>query len=361
MRKTVAFIVSFIILGLAFASNSLLGPKSERVLPIKSTPTPSIVKEQTGLGQTALSSLFVPYWSLGRTQYPLDYDRYYYFGITTTAEGLDTTESGYKNIRNFINLVPLGKEKYVVVRMTDSSINSSVLRSQSAQEHITQDSLTVVNQYGFDGVVLDFEINALAFDSVIKQINTFIDGFAQKAHGQNIPFYITLYGDNYYRLRPYDVKTLAAKVDGVLIMTYDLHKTSGDPGPNFPLAGKEQYGYDLDKLVQDFSKDIPKNKTTIVLGLFGYDWTVDSKNKSVDTAKAVTLNEANKRFIKNCLLKNCKVTQDNASKETKVTYVDESNQNHIVWFETMDSLMAKKEYLKSRGINSVSLWAYSYF
>ena len=57
--------------------------------------------------------------------------------------------------------------------MIDSEFNSKLLDDKKLQEKIVQESIALAKQHGFSGIVLDFEINALAFDSVIKNISSF--------------------------------------------------------------------------------------------------------------------------------------------------------------------------------------------
>lgn len=302
------------------------------------------------------TTIFVPSWTIDNELADTDYDTFIYFGITPDQNGINTQDTGYKNIQNFLNNTNSSKKRLLTVSMIDNSFNSTVLNDKKLQQKIIGQADQIAEQNGFNGIVLDFETSALAFDSVTNDVTNFETSFAKQTKNNNLLFYSTLYGDNFYRIRPYDTEKIANAVDGVYIMAYDFHKANGQPGPNFPLFGKDTYGYDLQTMLADFEKHIPKEKITVVFGMFGYDWTLDKSGQSSTTAKSLS----NNKIEQNCV-KNCKQTVDKLSTETKITYTDSKNQNHVIWFETQDSTNKKQSYLQQQGINSTGFWAYSYF
>lgn len=357
-RKLSAFLITALLVGLVIIFNNILTRSSS---PLSTTPVsddPSNVQIEASTTPLPKNSIFVPYWGL-QNGVNEEFNRYYYFGIAGNKDGIDTKDPGYKSLNTFVRSVE--GEKYLVVRMVDSSVNSEVLRDGQAQRSIIEDSISIAKEYGFDGIVLDFEIVALSFDSVIKEINEFVGLYASSVKQSDLPFLITLYGDTFYRLRPYDVKTLSANTDGILIMTYDFHKASGNPGPNFPYQAGLMYDYDLQQMITDFTKLVPKNKISVVFGLFGYDWIIDDTNKGIGTAQPLTLNQIQQKFLTKCPYKNCVIKRDPISRETSISYTDNEEKNHVVWFEDMVSMEEKKKYLKTQGIESIALWAYSYF
>ncbi|MEK7092053.1 MAG: hypothetical protein AAB907_00350, partial [Patescibacteria group bacterium] len=131
------------------------------------------------------SSVFVPYWATNNDIND-NFDRYYYFGILANKNGIDTKEIGYVHIKTFLRNVPTEREKYLVIRMIDSSENSLILRDDIAQRKIIQESVVIAKESGFDGLVLDFEITALGFDSVMKEINNFVGLFAATSKESNL-------------------------------------------------------------------------------------------------------------------------------------------------------------------------------
>lgn len=306
--------------------------------------------------------LFIPYWSFGQEKIHSDgYTELVYFGVAVNKEGIRKDDIGYQKIRTFIQITNNNSKRLLAIRMTDSDINSQVLENSELQKNIIEGSLQIASDYSFDGIVLDFELSALSFNSVMQKINSFYKEFYENTKQKNLLFYTTIYGDIFYRLRPYDIATLGSYADKILIMTYDFHKSNGEPGPNFPLGGKEVYGYDYKSLIHDFEQKVTKEKILYVFGLFGYDWILDEDNKPVGGATSLSFNEAKNKFRLPCVFKNCIVTRDEKSAETRVEYTDSQSRNHIVWFEDIDSMSKKRDYLKQHKIHSFGFWAYSYF
>jgi spore germination protein YaaH len=322
-------------------------------------PTPTPAQVSANISET--KSLFVPYWTLSDQLIENNYDQVIYFGLTPGKEGIDVQDQGSTQLQKFVESVPPGTTMLLAVRMTEADSNLAILDHKNKQKDVIDDSIALAKRNNFDGIVLDLELAALPFDSLKGQINTFTSSFYKAAKKDKLSFEMTMYGDTFYRLRPFDVKTLSKNTDSFLIMAYDFHKSRGNPGPNFPLNGQESYGYDMTEMVNDFLKFVPAQKLTVVFGLFGYDWAVDSKGDSIAQGKPITYNELNQKFISSCQYKNCSVDRDSTSSELEINYTDASGSKHTIWSEDMESVNTKKEYLKRRGIGSFSFWAYSYF
>lgn len=318
-------------------------------------------KEQNSENKEPEKSIFVPYWTLNNPFNNNEYDTIIYFGISVNDEGIDEEEPGYQNIEKFINLSTNSQKKMLTLRMLDNEQNIKILNDKVLSVRIIERTISIAKENGFQGIVLDLETKSLAFDTATKRNTDFIVEFAQSTKNAKLDFYTLLFGDTYYRARAYDVKQISEASDRIMIMAYDFHKAGGNPGPNFPLENKNAYGYDFEKMIEDFSSDSPAEKISIVYGMFGYDWTVDNKGDSTSVAKAVTTNQAQSRFIQQCELKDCDINVDQSTHETSVKYTDEENKPHQVWFETKDSIIKKIEVAKQNNIYSDSYWANSFF
>lgn len=180
---------------------------------------------------------------------------------------------------------------------------------------------------------------------------------------------MTIYGDALYRVRPYDVKELSPHVDQIYIMAYDFHKSRGEPGPNFPLtrsprrrfgeAGrsesegghKKEYGYDFQTMIADFTQIVPREKITVLFGMYGYDWTLGAQGKPLKAATAVPLLEIDTGGA---------IINPN-SKEKYIEYLDDEGYEHVLWYEDHESVNVKIDYLKTQGIGRVGYWVWGYF
>lgn len=324
----------------------------------KNTPTPTI--DTSNLKIT--TSIFVPYWTVtGRNIVDRDFDQYIYFGILPNGNGITNNETGAIRLRDFVRSVPPGKTTLLTLRMVDAQDDFAILKDANLQKKIIDQTIILTKENKFDGIVVDLELSAIPFDSLIRQINGFTATFYSSAKKNHLTFYLTLYGDTFYRLRPFDVKTIAGNTDGIMLMAYDFHKAKANPGPNFPLYGRETYGYDFAEMIDDFTQVVQPSKLTVIFGMFGYDWKVDSKGQALEEAEPLPYTEIQKKFLVKCLYNDCATTRDDTSSESIVHYVDGLGQRHIIWFEDPDSVSAKIKYLRGRGIGNFSYWAHSYF
>jgi spore germination protein len=198
-------------------------------------------------------------------------------------------------------------------------------------------------------------------EKIIKQINNFSNELYQKLKKENTKYAIAIYGDVFYRMRPYDVLDLSKNSDEIMIMAYDFHKSIGEPGPNFPLNKKEIYNYDFKKMIDDFLRYVSKDKISVIFGLYGYDWIVDEKGRPIKSANALSYNEIKNKYLNNCSRPKCKIFVDNVSTENRVELVNNDSKKHIIWFEDERSVNEKINYLKSKRIFNYSYWANGYF
>ena len=334
------------------------------------TPGPKVLSDRDGKANSqnitpksvkAQESVFVPYWTLQSKSSLSQYSEAYYFAVVANEEGIDRDEIGYARIQSFLDKTEGVDKQMLVVSMVDKDVNSEILKDPEVQLLIAQESVQIAKEYGFDGVVLDFEIASISFDAVTNRVSTFYTTFADQVKKTDLAFYTTLYGDTYYRVRAYDVKKIGELSDKVLIMSYDFHKSRGNPGPNFPLGGKEKYGYDFAQMITDFTNDVNPEKLEVIFGMFGYDWEVDDEGKATSYGEALTTQEVTDTFIDDCQHVECKWERDSMAQEIWIQYTNGEGNNHVIWLEDKESVARKKAYIQNLGISKISYWTYSYF
>jgi spore germination protein len=311
--------------------------------------------------QTSRRSVFVPYWSVDSLEESdaVQYDQLMYFGIGADGEGIITTDSGYKNNQSFIDQVP-SEKAYITLRMLDTDTNLEILDDVASQERISEDLIEFMAENNYQGVVLDLEISALPFTDVEEQITEFVTLLSQDVQGEGYSFGMTIYGDTFYRARPYNLAKLNPLVDEFFIMSYDFHKSRGEPGPNFPLKGKATYGYDFAEMINDFKQEVDTNKLTIIYGMYGYDWTLGPQGKPLKQAIAKSVSDIQKEFYP-CTYDSCAIQKDDESGETQITYKDDEGYNHVLWYESEESVSLKEAYANAQGVEGKSYWAFGYW
>ena len=358
-RVVVAILIILVAVGFIIFNTK----KSEDIKPLpKQAASPTGKKAVLSSLDKEQKSIFIPYWALTSQTIPIqDYNEFIYFGITPGNSGIDKTEQGFLGLKRFSATRGLQKNTQLTLRMINADSNFSILKDKNSQEKIILETIEIAKKYNFSGIVLDLEVSSLPFASVTEQINSFVKDFNTKAKKENLSFSIMLFGDTFYRLRSYDVFSLVKNTDKIFVMAYDFHKAAAQAGPNFPLNGKETYGYDFKSMVNDFLNIVKPEKLTIVFGMFGYDWTVDQNNISEKPAQSLSLYAIKEKFIQRCRFSNCKVERDKISAETNVQYLDDAGNKHVVWFEDETSVLEKKKFLEEKRIKSTSFWAYSYY
>lgn len=308
------------------------------------SPSPSVARPRKS------TAVFVPYWASGAVEDVSVYDSFYYFGIEPTKEGEIKDASSEKRIELMKNIP--SKKRRVVLRMLNSEIYTAILSNVSTQKKLAKELNTFLDMNTYDGVVIDLEVSFTLRDKTQNQITQFVQTLCTEIQDNYKSCSMLIYGDLFYRKRPYDLKKLGAIVDTIHIMAYDFHKAGGEPGPNFPFENAE---YDFQQMIDDFTASVPEEKLEVVFGMYGYDWTLNEQGTPLKAGTAISLGEIEGTLGRQYPIKK------NSSREKSIEYTDENGKRHVVWYEDRESVKVKTEYLLRRGIGQVSFWAYSYF
>lgn len=357
--KRLIFLIILSILGILFVKNYQQDTTSsvslKKTLEKSSVPIPT----SSQYSEIKSNALFVPYWNLS-SQIPAQYDKVIYFGISGGKDGINE-DAGSQKLPDFKKIVSPSQKQYLTLRLLDTDTNILILEDKNLQKKIVSKTNILAKEYGFDGVVIDLELSVLPMDDISHKINDFISYASTEFQKNNLRTAVVLYGDVFYRSRPYDVSFINAHTDEIMVMAYDFSKSYGEPGPNFPLQGKETYGYDLETMINDYVKIVPPEKLTIIFGMYGWNWTLGPQGKPLKRATAMSLNDITESYLNDCTFSLCLITADPLSAETKITYTDTERHSHEVWFENEDSVSKKKHLLQQYGIQSIGRWVWGYF
>ncbi len=315
------------------------------------------------------SCVALPYWiNLGRVE-GLEGREVFYFGIAFDSAGNILKDEGWRKIDAVLKQIDT--KPYLIVRMVDSKQNAEILSDKNLREKIIEQTLEfTTSSGGFAGVVLNLEFSPIFYNFLQEKINLFVKKFYEDAKDAGVRFELILQADSFYRNRPFDIQFLSSQADYFWLMAYDFSKKDGEPGPNFPLFGKEKFGYDLVSAVEDFSRYIAPEKMGVFFGMYGYEWVVDEEKRPIRRAKALTVRQINERYVVNCKPENCSLTIDPLAKEKEINFVlsewsEDLNQYiiypRIIYFDDQETVEIKKQELKKRGINGFCLWAYGYY
>lgn len=336
----------FVIIGLIFIPFLFLGAIYFNVLPslpvgrkhysnLKEPPENSqkeetiFKKKQRVIIET--KSIFVPDWALTEETILVNgYNRWIYFG---GEEKLPVFTEALKD-----------KELWITYKVDTVDELKSV--------EIGWNQLKSVNH--MKGIVLDLEINGLATEEFISEINRGVEKIYNQIKQNNLKMAVAVYGDLFYRKRPYDLQFLNENSDEIMVMAYDFSKSYGEPGPNFPF--ENDGGYDFQEMIDDFLEYAPAEKLTIIFGMYGYDWILVD-GKPLKQANALSLNQVEELVVTYPE----RPSQIDKGIEKSFNYKDERGLNHVVYYEDEESAAVKIDYLKEKGIGNITYWAYGYF
>jgi spore germination protein YaaH len=148
----------------------------------------------------------------------------------------------------------------------------------------------------------------------------------------------------------YDLKALAESVDLICLMTYDQHSRYTAPGP---VGGWEWTVENLDYAL----KDVPKEKLSLGIGLYGYHWFAGdpglNKPEQKPNPAAESISFANAEFLRATY--NGKLQWDEDD-HTPWFYVTRDQTREWVFYTDKHAFMDRYELAKQRGLQGVCSW-----
>src|SRR5581483_7683696 len=187
----------------------------------------------------------------------------------------------------------------------DKSLLSSVLQSPQRRAALILNLLAYVKSKKFAGISVDFEnIPDKADESFVRFIEE--AGLAFHASGLKISVNVPPNSELDYR-------RISDAADYVIVMMYDEHVASGEPGP---ISGIDWFT----NLLQLRSKDISPAKMIVALGTYAYDWPQGSPG-SIQTFEESMMTASESEGS---------ISLDPLSLSPSYQYYDDQNTPHVV-------------------------------
>ncbi len=151
-----------------------------------------------------------------------------------------------------------------------------------------------------------------------------------------------------------DLKAIAANSDGIVLMDYDQHQTTSDPGP---IAAQSWFVANLERVL----KIVPKDKIICGLGNYGYDWTLSIPNPKdrhhprpeVLSTDPLSVSEVWQRASD----ADADLDLDYDTLNPHYEYIDEDkNQRHVVWFLDGITVLNEMRAARQLGLQTFALW-----
>jgi cellulose synthase/poly-beta-1,6-N-acetylglucosamine synthase-like glycosyltransferase/peptidoglycan/xylan/chitin deacetylase (PgdA/CDA1 family)/spore germination protein YaaH len=199
----------------------------------------------------------------------------------------------------------------------------------------------------YRGLSLDLESLP---DNATPAYMSFIKELYADLHSRNLRLYV----NTPVATSDDDLRELAANSDGIILMNYDQHQVTSDPGP---IASQEWFVGNLTRVL----KAVPKEKLICAVGSYGYDWTLSIPNpKDRRHPKPVVLSTEDLHVSdvwQRASDADADLDLDYDTLNPHFEYIDEdSNQRHVVWF--LDGVTALNEMRAARalGLQTFALW-----
>ncbi|MCL4424780.1 MAG: glycosyl hydrolase family 18 protein [Firmicutes bacterium] len=216
--------------------------------------------------------------------------------------------------------------------------NGAFLRNEADRKKVIDRILAVLDQNGYDGVNVDFE---LLKPDLKEALTDFVDKLSAALHGKNKLLAVSVFPQ--VDVSPeisgvYDYASLAKAADYLVLMAYDKHHEQSPPGPVAPLKWTEDN-------VSHALKFMPANKLALAIGSYGYDWPPGGKGEYIPASEA----------LRRAQQAAADVQWDEDSQQAFFTY-SVGGEKHQVWFQNAASVRQKIDLAKKKRLLAIALW-----
>ena len=199
---------------------------------------------------------------------------------------------------------------------------------------------------------------SLDFESLGEDADPAYMAFIHELYADMHPRGLQLYVNTAVATSDSDLKQIAANSDGIILMNYDEHQTTSDPGP---IAGQDWFVDNLTRVL----KVVPKKKLICAVGNYGYDWTLSnppapkkgSHKKPVKPQVIFTEDFPVAEAWQRASDADADLDLDDDSLNPHFEYIDEdTNQRHVVWFLDGVTMLNQMRAARQLGLTTFALW-----
>lgn len=173
-----------------------------------------------------------------------------------------------------------------------SGVFSQIAANQNSRSNFARGVLDILNKHGFDGFDFDWEYPNQREGSNANDKGNFILLLKElrSALGSGKVLTVAVGSVEFSASLSYDIPSVAAIVDFINLMTYDLHGSwdgkTGINAPLYALSGDNQQ-LSVDAAVKYWLKNgCPSNKLVVGLPLYGRSFTLNDANNNGVNAPA---------------------------------------------------------------------------
>lgn len=211
----------------------------------------------------------------------------------------------------------------------------ALFASKAKRKALIGQLIDYLKKSGDAGIIFDFEDlrpgDIPAYRAMIAEVERALD-----PTGQVVAVTLPMEGDGW------SPSQFAAVADKIILMAYDEHWASGNPGP---IASNDWFASKVRKAIGN----MPADKVIIALGSYAYDWHPGPDGKN--TAESLTVEEAWLSAHDSAATP----TYDKASGNTGFSFL-ENGQRHDVWMIDAAASWNQMRILSQLGVGNIALW-----
>jgi peptidoglycan-N-acetylglucosamine deacetylase len=215
---------------------------------------------------------------------------------------------------------------------------AELLGREAARRNLVRDVVEYAVQAHQAGIVVDFEEIPEASQPHFQE---FIAELAPALHSVGLKVMISLPA----RDDAYDYKFFGKQCDAIVLMNYDEHWATSEPGP---IASQDWFVENLRQVLEV----VPAQKIVVGIANYAYDWYQGPKKKWFATEPEPSVQEA----LLHAYESEADVDFDSTSLNPHYSYQDDQNRVHQVWL--LDAVTAYNELRASErmGVQGTALW-----
>lgn len=228
----------------------------------------------------------------------------------------------------------------------DSTHATVVLNNGGLRTTLLQNLRNVMLTKGYQGLDIDFEFvnpeDRAGYLALIEEATFLMNEVGITVNTDLAPKTSAAQAGLLYESHNY--RTIGGLSNTVLLMTYEWGYTYGPPMAVAPIHSVEQviaYGI----------TEIPTDRIYMGIPNYGYDWQLPYI-RGVTKARTI----GNEEAISIAAYYGAAIQFDSTAMTPYFYYRDESDTEHVVWFEDARSIVAKYELLIRYGLLGPSIW-----
>ncbi|CAM1367206.1 Glycoside hydrolase, family 18 precursor [Tenacibaculum sediminilitoris] len=287
------------------------------------------------------------------------------WGVSYFSYTVEPKTGNYQNIHQWktTSLIDSAKTKGCKVFLSVSNFgnknNAIFLNNPKAQNTLINNLIELLTLRNADGINIDFEGVAK------KDRNNFTQSIIQiskklKEKNPNFMVSLCLYAVDWNDV--FDIPAINSHIDFYTLMGYDYYGSfSKTTGPVTPFKYSKKFGNGLEASVNYYkNKGVPLNKLIAGLPYYGAEWYT----KNSEMGAKVTKFKSHPRYntIRDIYIDSLQIPIkfDPKSASSYMVIKDHNDEYRQLFFEDVQSLSMKYDWIKSNKIGGVGIWALGY-